>query len=120
MSARLLWTVCLSFLFPSSLLNFDTDNLCASLSEEEISDAISQLRSGRASGVDGITAEAIKLGGAVSVAWFKSLFDDIWKKEVLPDDWKNQLLIPLHKKGSRSICDMPYLASPARSSPRPF
>ena len=55
--------------------------------------------------MDGITAEVIKLGGIVSVAWFKSLFDDIWKKEVLPDDWKNQLLIPLHKKGSHSICD---------------
>ena len=55
--------------------------------------------------MDGITAEVIKLGGAVSMAWFKLLFDEIWREEVLPDDWKNQLLIPLDKKGSRSICD---------------
>ena len=28
--------------------------------------------------MDGITAEMIKLGGAESVRWFKSLFDAIW------------------------------------------
>ena len=41
----------------------DTDNLCTPLSEEEISAAISQLRGGRVPGLDGITAEIIKLGG---------------------------------------------------------
>ena len=37
--------------------------------------------------------------------WFKSLFDAIWHEEEVPEDWKSQLLIPLHKKGSRTICD---------------
>ena len=37
--------------------------------------------------------------------WFKSLFDAIWREEVVPGDWKSQLLVPLHKKGSRTICD---------------
>ena len=67
--------------------------------------AISQLRGGRAPGLDGITVEMIKLGGAESVRWFKSLFDAVWQEECVPDDWKNQLLIPLHKKGCRAICD---------------
>ena len=56
-----------------------------------------------APGMDGITAEMIKLGGAESVRWFKSLFDAIWHKEEI--SCKNQLLIPLHKKGSCTICD---------------
>ena len=31
--------------------------------------------------MNGITAEIIKLGGAESVRWFKSLFDAIWHEE---------------------------------------
>ena len=50
----------------------DFDDLCGPLSEEEICTAISQLKNGRAPGMDGITAEMIKLGGTESVQWFKS------------------------------------------------
>ena len=81
------------------------DDLCAPLSEDGIITAISQLKSGRAPGQDGITAEMIKLGGVECVRWFKTLFDAIWHEDVVPGDWKNQLLVPLHKKGSRTICD---------------
>ena len=66
--------------------------------------------------MDGITAEMIKLGGAVSVRWFKSLFDAIWHKEEVPGHLKNQPLIPLHKKGSHTICDN-YRGIALHSSP---
>ena len=55
--------------------------------------------------MDGITGEMIKLGGGESVKWLKPLFDAIWLEEEVPEDWRNQILIPLHKKGSRTICD---------------
>ena len=95
----------------------DLDDLCAPLSEEEICTAISQLKNSRASGMDGITAEMIKLGGAESARWFKSLFDAIWHEEEVPEDWKSQLLIPVHKKGIRTICDN-YRGIALLSNPR--
>ena len=79
--------------------------LCDELSEEEISAAITQLRKGRAPGVDEVSAELLKLGGEESVRWLKAIADCIWREESVPRDWRKQLLIPLHKKGSRSICD---------------
>ena len=41
----------------------------------------------------------------VEVSQLKTLFDSIWVSESVPDDWENQILIPLHKKGSRTTCD---------------
>ena len=81
------------------------EELCANLSEEEIAIAISQLKNGRAPGMDGISAEMLKLGGEESVRWLKAISDGIWKEDSIPGDWKRQLLIPLHKKGNHSMCD---------------
>ena len=73
--------------------------------EEEISSALSQLKMGKAPGPDRMQAETLRLGGAATVCWLKSLFDHIWSYEVVPTDWRNQVIIPVHKKGSRAICD---------------
>ena len=81
------------------------DELCAPLTEEEICVAISHLKNGRAPGLDEISAEMLKLGGDESVQWLKLLSDCIWREETIPNDWKSQLLIPLHKRGSRVNCD---------------
>ena len=81
------------------------DVSCDPPSEEEISVAISQLRKGRAPGPDGLLAESLRLGGAETVRWLRILFDCIWREEEVPAEWRKQLLIPLHKKGSRMECD---------------
>ncbi len=51
--------------------------------------------------------------------WFKSLFDAIWHEEEVPEDWKSQLLISLHKKGSRTISNN-YRGIDLLSTPSPF
>ena len=81
------------------------DELCAPLTEEEIRVAISHLKNGRAPGLDEISAEMLKVGGDESVQCLKLLSDCIWREETIPNDWKSQLLIPLHKRGSRVDCD---------------
>ena len=83
----------------------DDENLSQPITEEEIQQAIAQLRDGRASGADDISAELLKLGGAETIRWLTSLFNTIWNSESIPSDWLSHLIIPLHKKGSRSECD---------------
>ena len=57
------------------------DDLSVPLSEEEIITAISELRSGKAPGVDGISLEMLSLGEDASIHWLKSIFDAIWATE---------------------------------------
>ena len=90
---------------PSYRDNFaDDDDLSQPITEEEIQEAISQLRDGKAPSVDGISAELLKLGGAETIRWLTSLFNSIWSSECIPSDWLNHVIIPLLKKGSRSEC----------------
>ena len=93
----------------SSFVSSDTwmsnEDMLAPLSEEEIVIAISELRSGKAPGMDGISLEMLSLGGGETIYWLKSILDTIWETESVPRDWQSQLLMPLHKKGSRTICD---------------
>ena len=56
----------------------EDDEMCALLSEEEISTAMSQLKNGRAPGLDEVSAEMLKLGSVASVEWLKALADRIW------------------------------------------
>ena len=91
---------------PSYRDNFADDvDLSQPITEDEIHEAISQLRDGKAPGADGISAELLKLGGAETIHWLTSLFNSIWSSECIPSDWLNHLIITLHKKGSRSECD---------------
>ena len=74
-------------------------------SEEEIREAIGQLKNNKAPGEDGITAEMLKLGGEPIVEWLTQLSQSIWQSEEIPVDWQKQLIIPLHKRGSYDECD---------------
>ena len=79
--------------------------MCALITEEEISAAVSQTKNGKAPGLDGITSEVLKLGGEVSIRWLTSIFNAVWTNESVPSDWTKQLIVPIHKKGSQSECD---------------
>ena len=73
-------------------------------SEEEIRDATGQLKSGRASGVDVIPAELLKLGDEMVVQWLTELVTRVWDSEDVTSDWLKQVTIPLHKKGAFDRC----------------
>ena len=91
--------------FVSSDTSMSNEDISFPLSEEVIVTAISELRSRKAPGMDGITLDMLSLGGGETIHWLKSIFDSIWETKSVPRDWQSQFLMPLHKKGSRTICD---------------
>ena len=72
------------------------EDISAPLSEEEIVTTISELRSGKAPGLDGISLEMLGLGGGETIHWLKSIFDTIWETESVPRDWQSQEGNPNH------------------------
>ena len=83
----------------------DDEDLSQPITEEEIQEAIGQVRDGKAPRADGISAELLKLGGAETICWLTSLFNSIWNSASISSDWLSHLIILLHKKGNRSECD---------------
>ena len=62
------------------------DDLVCIPSEDEIREAISQLKNNKALGEDEITAEMVKLGGEPVVQWLTRLSQCIWQSEEVPMD----------------------------------
>ena len=74
-------------------------------SEDEVREAILQLKNNKAPGDDGITAELLKLGGETIVEEMTRIAVSIWRSERIPEDWLMQITIPVYKKGAHDICD---------------
>ncbi|VDP58316.1 unnamed protein product [Schistosoma mattheei] len=72
---------------------------------EEISMAIRQIKSGKATGPDNIPAEALKADVAATARILHILFNKIWDEEQVPTEWKEGHLIKIPKKGDLSKCE---------------
>ena len=80
---------------------------------EEVKEAI-KMRSGKAAGADGVTAEMLKAEETDTPQILTKIFSDIWQKEEIPEAWKTGLIVKLPKKGDLGDCG--NCLSPARSS----
>jgi hypothetical protein len=72
---------------------------------QEVSNAIRAIRSNSAPGDDGIPPSLWKSGGTVLAKRLCALIRKIWVTETIPDDWKTSVIIPLFKKGDRTVCN---------------
>ena len=77
---------------------------CSSPTRSEVERAVFSLKKGKAAGPDGIPAELLQAAGPVVIDRIAHLIAVIWKEETIPSDWENAVLVPLHKKGSRTNC----------------
>jgi hypothetical protein len=83
-----------------------------SLIEVEI--AIGWLKSYISLGTDQIPAKPIKAG----VSEIYILIYSIWNKEELPQQWKESIIMPVHKKGDKTDCNIKE--SPSYQLPTKF
>jgi hypothetical protein len=72
-----------------------------SLVEEEI--AVGKLKSYKSPGSDQIPAKLIKAGGEMLCSEIHKLICSIWNKEELPQQWKEFIIVPIHKKGDKTV-----------------
>lgn len=70
----------------------------------EIKEAIRDLKTNKAPGADGITAEVIKELGDNGAKILQDICNKIWHSEHWPKDWAKSAFIPIHKKGSTRKC----------------
>ena len=75
------------------------ENLDRMISEDDIRNAVNNLRSGKSPGEDGIPAEFYKAIFPVIKEQLIDLFNKIFSQAYFPESWCNSLIIPIHKKG---------------------
>ena len=74
-------------------------------SMDELSKALKQTNSGRASGKDGIPVEIYKAAGPRAMEVFLDTIQSIWDQEKMPEDFRDALIVALYKnKGSKADC----------------
>lgn len=82
-----------------------TEDIQEEIQMEEVTEALGELKAGKAAGYDMIKAEQIKFLGEIGVKVLHRLINIIWKKKKIPKDWKTAVILPIYKKGDNKLCD---------------
>lgn len=72
--------------------------------KEEIRKALSHIKNNKSPGNDSITGEMLKAGSEETVEMLHNLLNRVWQEKKIPQEWKEAVIIPIHKKGSKSQC----------------
>ena len=75
------------------------------MSPEEVKAAFKKLKSNKAPGVYGTTAEMIKAGGQNIVLWLTQIINHVWVHEMLPSDWRQGIILPFWKRKGDQLVD---------------
>jgi hypothetical protein len=78
------------------------DELDCAITIEEVLAAVKKLKHSKAPGIDGLLNEYFIEGIDVLGPYLCQLFNSIFDSGVFPEEWTKGILIPLHKKGSKS------------------
>ena len=72
---------------------------------QEVKAAIKSMKNDKAPGVDGVTAEMLKIDEEETPRLLTEIFEQIWNSEELPESWKIGLIVKLPKKGDLTNCN---------------
>ena len=81
------------------------DEIFPDFLQEEIAQAIHSLKKDRSPGIDNITSEMIQASGEEGVKIFTNLINKIHELEECPEDWGKAIIVPIHKKSDKSVCN---------------
>ena len=84
--------------------NGDLDVVSDAPSKQEVEMAIRSMKSGKAAGEDGLPPEFWKCGGESLVDALTDLLNEVWRVGCIPVDWETAVVLPLFKKGDKSVC----------------
>jgi hypothetical protein len=71
----------------------------------EIQLALSQLKNGKAAGLDNIYAKVLKVDPEITAEMLYPLLEKTWKEEKIPEDWEEGLIVKIPKKGDLPNCN---------------
>ena len=77
--------------------------LVPELSAFEFEMTIEKLKRRRSPGLDQIPTELITAGGRTIHSEIHKLINSIWSKEELPEEWKESIIVPIYKKGDKTL-----------------
>ena len=81
------------------------EGLTQGISRNEVKVAISRMKNGKATGMDGIPVEVSKCLGEEGVHMLWDLMKGIYEKEKIPTEWRDSVIIPIYKeKGDIQDC----------------
>jgi hypothetical protein len=65
---------------------------------------IEKLKSHKSPGIYQTPAELIKAGNTTIRSGIHKVIISVWNKEKLSEDWKQWIIVPIHKKGNKTVC----------------
>jgi hypothetical protein len=80
-----------------------TEPLVRELNAFEFEMVIEKLKRHKSPGIDQIPAELIKVGGRIIRSKIHELIISVWNKEELPEELKESVIVPIHKKGDKTL-----------------
>lgn len=87
---------------PPETTRTEVEELDRDLSEEEIRQAMRDMKLNKAPGPDGITNECLRVETPNLVETIHGLFSKIWKEERVPNAFREAVTYPIFKKGIRT------------------
>ena len=74
------------------------------ISLEEVGEAVNEMKSFKAPGLDGFRVECLKKGGMAVLEWLVRLLNLSFHMGVVPMDWRGAFIVPLYK-GNCDKCE---------------
>jgi len=81
------------------------DEMADEVTYEEVRRAVQQMRKGKAPGICNVASEVLQETGPSTIKWLHRVIQAVWKEEKVPDDWTKAVIIRIHKKGDKKVCN---------------